>query len=219
MPEPVTMLGLAAGLGTLGFHLARRFFETAKEVVDVVAGSILLVISLPVLAVCALVVKLTSAGPVLFRQARVGRGGRTFMMLKFRTMYLENGSANGSVWTEDNDPRVVPACRWVRRTHLDELPQLINVIKGEMSLVGPRPERPEIVVELEKVCPEFNKRHMVRPGITGLSQVRNGYAASVEGALQKLRTDLEYIEKRRWSTELRIMAGTVPKIFGDNKAR
>jgi len=222
MPEPVTMIGLAAGLGTLTIHLARRFFEVAKEVVDVVVGFIALVLSLPLLAVCAIVIKLSSKGPVFFRQARVGRSGKHFMMVKLRTMYADaegGGSDNGALWTEDDDPRVVPACRWMRRSHIDELPQLINVIKGEMSLIGPRPERPEIVAELEKVCPDFNKRHLVRPGITGLAQIRNGYESSVEGAVRKLKADLEYIEKRTWSTELRILAGTVPKLFGDDKAR
>jgi len=107
----------------------------------------------------------------------------------------------------------------MRRSHVDELPQLINVIKGEMSLVGPRPERPELVAKLEKVCPEFNKRHMVRPGITGLAQLRNGYEASVEGARRKLQADLEYIEKQNWSTELRILASTLTRFVKDDNSR
>ena len=107
----------------------------------------------------------------------------------------------------------------MRRSHVDELPQLINVIKGQMSLVGPRPERPELVAKLEKVCPEFTKRHMVRPGITGLAQLRNGYEASVEGARRKLQADLEYIEKRKWSTELRILASTLTRFVKDDSAR
>ena len=219
MPEPLTMIGLSAGLGTLGFHLARRFFGTAKEIFDVLAGFVALVVFLPLLAICVLVVRLSSGGPVFFRQTRVGRDGQPFMMVKFRTMYVDRNSAGGGAWTEDDDPRLVPACRWMRRTHMDELPQLINVIKGEMSLVGPRPERPEIVAELEKMCPGFCQRHIVRPGMTGLAQVRNGYAATVEDSIEKLKTDMEYIEKPRWSAELRILAGTLPKIFGDGKAR
>ncbi|HUT61711.1 MAG TPA: sugar transferase [Phycisphaerae bacterium] len=219
MPEPLTVLGFVAGLGTLGLYLAKRFFEVAKEVVDIVLGFIVLVVSLPLLAVCALLIKLSSRGPVFYRQRRVGRGGKVFRMYKLRTMRDDAEARSGAVWAEDNDPRVVPACRWMRRSHVDELPQLINVIKGEMSLVGPRPERPELVAKLEKACPEFNKRHMVRPGITGLAQLRNGYEASVEGARRKLQVDLEYIEKRNWGTELRILAGTLTKFVNDDDSR
>ena len=218
MPEPLTMIGVAAGLGTIGVHLARRFFETAKEIFDIVVGFLALVVSLPLMAVCAILVKLSSKGPVLFRQARVGRGGKQFSMLKFRTMYVDVKPVDGVLWTEDDDPRIMPVCRWMRRSHIDELPQLINVVRGEMSIVGPRPERPEIVAELQKICPDFSKRHIVRPGITGLSQIRNGYAASVQGSLEKLKADLQYIEQRKWSSELRIIAQTVPKILGDSKA-
>ena len=220
MPEPLTMVGLSAGVVTLGIHLARRFFGVAKEVFDVVAGAIALLLLSPFLLIGAIVVKCSSKGPVFFRNKRVGRGGKEFLMLKLRTMY-DAGSAPDAfaLWTKDNDPRIVPACRWISRCHIDELPQLINVIKGEMSLIGPRPESCEVVAELEKVCPEFNKRHIVRPGITGLAQIRNGYTSSVEGSIQKLRVDLEYIEKQKWSAELHILAGTVPRIFGDNKSR
>jgi lipopolysaccharide/colanic/teichoic acid biosynthesis glycosyltransferase len=219
VPEPLTMIGLSAGVVTLGIHLARRFFDVAKEVFDVVAGAIALVLLSPLILICAIVVKCSSKGPVFFRSKRVGRGGKGFLILKLRTMYDARPAPGTFAWgTEDNDPRIVPACRWIRRCHLDELPQLINVIKGEMSLIGPRPERSEVVAELEKVCPEFNKRHIVRPGITGLAQIRNGYTSSVDGAIQKLRVDLEYIERQKWSAELQILAGTVPMIFGDNKA-
>jgi len=219
MPEPTTLIGISGAVLTLGIHLARRFFDTAKEVVDVVLGFIALVLSLPLFGVCALIIKVSGRGPVFYKQARVGRAGRPFQMYKLRTMHHDAESEIGPVWAEDNDPRVMPACRWMRRSHVDELPQLINVIKGEMSLVGPRPERPEIVVKLEKVCPEFNKRHMVRPGITGLAQLRNGYEASVEGARRKLQADLEYIKRRNWSTEIRILASTLTKFVKDEDAR
>ena len=219
MPEPATLLGISGAILTLGIHLSRRFFDTAKEVVDVVLGFIALVLSLPLLAVCALLIKLSSKGPVFYRQKRVGRGGKIFRMYKLRTMREDAEAEGGAVWAEDNDPRVIRTCRWMRRCHIDELPQLINVIKGQMSLVGPRPERPEIVGELEKDCPDFNERHMVRPGITGLAQVRNGDEASVKGARRKLEADLEYIEKRRWSTDLGILARTFKRFFGDKTAR
>lgn len=219
MPEPITILGFGAGVMAVGGYLARRFFGVAKEVFDVVVGFVAFILCLPLLGLCAVLIKVSSRGPVFFRQQRVGRGGVVFEMVKLRTMHADWKGATQPTWTEENDPRVIPACRWMRRTHLDELPQLLNVIKGEMSLIGPRPERPEIVAEIEKACPGFSKRHLVRPGITGLAQVRNGYAASVDSAIQKLRADMEYIEQQKWSNELRILAGTVPKIFGDSKAR
>jgi len=212
MPEPLTMIGVGAGLMALVSHLARRYFELAKEVVDIILGFVLLVLCLPILAVSALLIKLSSRGPVLFQQIRAGRDGRPFVMYKLRTMYVDAESATGAVWATRGDLRVVPACRWMRRSHADELPQLINVIRGDMSLIGPRPERAEIMQELEKAYPEVRRRLAVRPGITGLAQIRNGYDTSVEAFRGKLLADLEYIERRNWSMELRILAATVTKL-------
>ena len=219
MPEPVTILGVSGALITVGFHLARRFFDVAKEILDITLGFIALVLCLPVLAISAIVIKLSSRGSVFYVQERVGRGGRTFRMFKLRTMSVDAESCGEAKWAEDGDARIVGACQWMRRSHIDELPQLINVIKGEMSLVGPRPERPEIVAKLDEVCPEFSKRHMVRPGITGLAQIRNGYEASVEGSIRKLKADMEYIENRRWGNEFRILAGTLKKFVKDDTSR
>jgi lipopolysaccharide/colanic/teichoic acid biosynthesis glycosyltransferase len=218
MPEPVTIIGVGAGLCGLMTHLARRYFDLAKEVVDIVLGFIALVLSLPVLAVCAVIIRLSSKGPVMFTQNRIGKDGKLFKMRKLRTMYADAESTCGPVWAQDGDARVVGACRWMRRSHVDELPQLINVVKGEMSLIGPRPERPEILAELEKTYPEVRRRLAVRPGITGLAQVRNGYDTSVEAFRHKLKADLEYIERSNWSTELRILASTLGK-FNDKASR
>ena len=219
MPEPATLLGISGAVITLGIHLARRFFDTAKEVLDIVLGFIALVLSLPLLVVCAIIIKLSSRGPVFYGQDRVGKDGKVFTLYKLRTMHVDAEAESGAVWAEDNDPRIVRTCRWMRCSHVDELPQLINVIKGQMSLVGPRPERPEIVAEVKDVCPDFEKRHVVRPGITGLAQLRNGYEATVEGSRRKLEADLEYIENRRWGMELRILAGTLKKFAGDKSSR
>jgi len=217
MPEPITIIGVGAGLIGLMTQLARRYFGLAKEVVDIVLGFVALVLCLPVLGLCALIIRLSSKGPVFFTQNRVGKGGKLFKMHKLRTMYVDAESASGAVWASNDDPRVVATSRWIRRSHLDELPQLINVIRGDMSLVGPRPERPEILAKLEKRYPQVRRRLSVRPGITGLAQVRNGYDTSVDAFRHKLEADLEYIERSNWSTEIRILAATLGK-FRDKSA-
>lgn len=218
MPEPITLIGAGGGLLAILAQLARHYFDAAKEVVDILLGAVFGIIALPVLLVCAAIVKLSSRGPVFFSQIRVGRNGRPFRMYKLRTMYVNAESASGAVWAQDKDPRVVPACRWMRRSHIDELPQLWNVIRGEMSFVGPRPERPEILAELERHYPDVRKRLAVKPGITGLAQVRTGYDSSIENFRHKLKADLEYISKRRWRLELAILAKTVWKL-NDRTAR
>jgi len=217
MPEPVTLFALGGGMLGLLAHLARRYFEIAKEVVDILLGAIALILALPILLMCAACIKILSRGPVLYTQIRVGTNGKLFRMYKLRTMFTNAESATGATWALHKDRRIVPCCRWMRSSHLDELPQLINVLKGDMSLVGPRPERPEILEKLEKIYPEINKRLIVRPGITGLAQVRNGYDTTIEGVRNKLKTDLEYIERRRWSMELRILVATISK-FHDRTA-
>jgi lipopolysaccharide/colanic/teichoic acid biosynthesis glycosyltransferase len=218
MPEPITIVGVGGGLIGLTVHLARRYFDMAKEVVDITLGVILLALLSPVMLLCALLVKVCSRGPVLFTQIRVGKDGREFMMYKFRTMYIDAETRVGATWAQDKDPRVVPVCRWMRRSHMDELPQLLNVIKGDMSLIGPRPERPEILTELEEVYPNIRSRLHVKPGITGLAQIRHGYDTSIEGVRHKLNSDLEYIEKRSWSNEISILLRTLGKL-NDKTAR
>lgn len=210
------MIGLSGGLLGLSIHLARRYFETAKEVVDVILGAVALALCLPLLLLCAAVIRVCSPGPIIYRQVRVGKGGKFFTMYKLRTMRLD-AEAAGARWASRNDDRVIAVCRWMRRSHVDELPQLLNVIKGDMSLVGPRPERPQILEELKNHYPQIERRLAVRPGITGLAQVRNGYDTTVDAFRRKLDADLEYIEHRNWATELRIMAATLAK-FNDKGA-
>lgn len=212
MPEPMTLIAFGTGLGGLGTHLARRYFNTAKDIVDILLGVLAFLICLPVMFLCAVIIKISSRGPLLYAQKRVGRGGKDFTMYKFRTMFIDAEHRSGAVWAQKNDPRVVPACRWMRKSHMDELPQIFNVIKGEMSLVGPRPERGEILAELQKTYPNVHDRLAVRPGITGLAQIRNGYDASVEGFAEKLRSDLEYIENRCWWLEFKILLKTFSKL-------
>ena len=214
MPEPTTVIAVGTGVMGLSAHLARRYFDMTKEVVDIVLGTIAFILMLPLIAYCAVLVKQSDPiGPVFYKQVRVGRGGREFTMVKFRSMRSDAEAISGAKWAEDNDPRILSWCRWMRISHLDELPQILNVVKGEMSLVGPRPERPEILAELEQTYPNVRQRLAVRPGITGLAQIRNGYDATVEGFRAKLDSDLEYIETRRWRNEIRILLATLGKFY------
>jgi lipopolysaccharide/colanic/teichoic acid biosynthesis glycosyltransferase len=218
MPEPITLLSVGGGCIGLMVHFARRYFELAKEIADIILGFIAMIVALPVICVCAIIIKLSSRGPVMFSQMRIGKDGKPFKMFKLRTMYVDAEAASGAVWATEDDPRVMPACRWMRRSHVDELPQLFNVIRGDMSLVGPRPERQEILEKLEEVYPQIRKRLTVRPGLTGLAQIRSGYDTTVDAFRRKLEADLEYIEGRRWSMDLRILAATVVKL-NDKDAR
>lgn len=218
MPEPLTLIGVGGGTITLGMYLARRFFDAAKEVADVALGFFALVLSLPVLVICAVVIKLSDGGPVFFTQFRAGKDGQPFRIYKLRTMRMGAEQQTGAVWAEKGDPRVLPACRWMRRCHLDELPQILNVIKGDMSLVGPRPERPEILEKLQRSYPNLADRLAVRPGITGLAQIRNGYDTTPEAFGAKLEADLEYIRRRCVMLDLHILGATAARFLGDRHA-
>jgi sugar transferase (PEP-CTERM system associated) len=191
-----------------------RLLSLAKRSIDIVAASVGLVVALPLLALVALSVRLTSNGPVLYHQRRVGLQGRVFVVHKFRSMRADAEAETGAVWaSKDGDTRVTPLGSLLRRTRLDELPQLWNVLRGDMSFVGPRPERPEFVDELTKQIPFYRQRHVVRPGLTGWAQVRYTYGASVEDALQKLQYDLFYIKHLAISFDLFIIFSTIKTVI------
>jgi sugar transferase (PEP-CTERM system associated) len=191
-----------------------RVLAAAKRVIDVVVACIILAITMPLMAVVAAVVKLTSRGPALYHQQRVGQHGRIFTVHKFRTMQDNAEAETGPVWaTKGGDARVTRVGRWLRRTRLDELPQLVNVLRGEMSLVGPRPERPEFVADLTREIPYYGQRHIIRPGITGWAQVRYTYGASTEDALQKLQYDLFYIKNLSLALDLVVIISTVKTVI------
>ncbi|MFN0169934.1 MAG: sugar transferase [Bryobacteraceae bacterium] len=168
---------------------------------------------LPVMLLVAILVKLTSRGPVLYRQTRVGRNGRLFVVYKFRSMRSDAESLTGAVWAQPNDPRITPLGRWLRRLRLDELPQFFNVLRGEMSLVGPRPERPEFVNSLAERIPYYRQRHCVRPGITGWAQINHKYGDSVEDVITKLEYDLYYIKHVSPSLDAYILFQTIKTIL------
>jgi lipopolysaccharide/colanic/teichoic acid biosynthesis glycosyltransferase len=186
--------------------------RAAKRAVDV-AGSI---VGVAVLAVAtpliAALVMLDSGRPVFYRQRRLGMGGRTFDMIKFRTM-VRGAESEGPLWASRDDPRVTRVGRWLRRLRLDELPQVLSVLRGEMSIVGPRPERPEFAEQLEREIPFYRTRLMARPGLTGWAQVNTPYGDSIEGAALKLEYDLYYIKHRSIFFDAWIVLRTVGTVF------
>jgi len=187
-------------------------FEATKRTMDVLLSLAALAWALPVMALCAAWVKLLDGGPVLYRQWRVGRDGWLFEVYKLRTM-RQDAEAGGVRFAEAGDARVLPGCGWMRRSHVDELPQIFNVLRGEMSLVGPRPERPEVIERLRVDLPQFENRLAATPGITGLAQVRNGYSNDAHGMKRKLAYDLEYLRGRSVLGDVRLLLATVPKLW------
>jgi sugar transferase (PEP-CTERM system associated) len=187
----------------------------ARRVASVMISLLLLLLMLPLIPFIALAIKLTSPGPVLYRQRRVGRGGKLFNCYKFRTMRADAEADTGPTWADDDDPRITRIGGILRRTRLDEIPQLFNVLRGDMSFVGPRPERPEFVDWLSREIPYYNLRHIVRPGITGWAQVCYEYGASLEQAKEKLKYDLYYIKHISLALDLYIVFQTVKiVVFG-----
>lgn len=189
------------------------WYVRCKPVLDVVAAVIMLLAASPVVIVCAVLVKLTSPGPAFYCQTRLGRNGRPFRIYKLRTMCHDAEALTGPVWSTKGDPRVTPIGWVLRETHLDEFPQLINVVLGQMSLIGPRPERPEIVSKLEWEVPHYRQRLKVRPGITGLAQVKLPPDSDVESVRRKLMHDLYYVQHVSPWLDLRILCCTAASFF------
>lgn len=182
----------------------KPLYSFCKRAFDLVSCSLALVLLAIPMGLVALKVKLDSPGPVIYAQRRLGKDGRVFKMYKFRSMYLD-AEAHGARWAAGDDPRVTPFGRFMRKTRVDELPQLWNVVKGDMSLIGPRPERPAFAEEFEKRIVGFHQRTLVRPGVTGLAQVTGGYELLPKN---KVAYDLEYIEKRGFIMDLKVLAKT-----------
>ncbi len=190
-----------------------------KRCADVLISLLLLVLAAPVMACAAAAVALDSRGPVLFSQLRVGKDGRPFRVLKFRSMIVNAEESTGPTWARLNDPRVTRVGRILRKLRIDELPQIFNVLRGEMSLVGPRPERPEFVAELEQAVPYYGVRHRIRPGITGWAQVSYGYGADEDDALEKLRYDVYYVKNHGMLFDMKILFKTVKVVLTAAGAR
>jgi lipopolysaccharide/colanic/teichoic acid biosynthesis glycosyltransferase len=224
-PARVRVSGAHAAVVELAHDVA------AHRAMNVVLAAVALFVALPLLLLIALAIKLTSRGPVLYTQERVGLdrratgsrgddsrrtrdlGGQPFTIYKFRTMRVDAERESGAVWATQDDPRVTPVGRFLRQYRLDEIPQLLNVMRGEMNIVGPRPERPTIFAELREHIAEYPLRQRAKPGITGLAQIHHHYDRSLDDVRTKVRFDLEYIRRRNLWEDLRIMFQTIPVVF------
>jgi lipopolysaccharide/colanic/teichoic acid biosynthesis glycosyltransferase len=208
---PVSELERIALFFDIG-ELHRARYGRIKRILDTagaLAGVVVLAAVTPFVWVAN---RVGNHGPLLYRQPRVGKGGREFEILKFRTM--TPGGAGSSSWTTEDDPRITPVGAWLRRSHLDELPQVINILRGDLSVVGPRPEQPRYVEELETKIPFYGLRHLVRPGLTGWAQVKYPYGASEGDALEKLQYEFYYLRHQSLTLDLRITGRTLRSVLG-----
>ena len=180
-----------------------------KRILDLIIAIPCFMIFLPIWLIISIVIKLDSSGPVLYKQKRIGENNTTFTIRKFRSMFYDAEKDSGPVWAADEDPRITRAGAWLRRFRLDEIPQLVNVVKGEMSIVGPRPERPFFIDKLMQEFPFYYRRHKVRPGITGWSQIKQPYDRDIDDVRKKLKFDFYYIENLSFSLDVKILASTI----------
>lgn len=205
---PVTNIGHIWFLENLA-EAEKGVYELFKRIFDFAVALLLFLVTLPFMPFVAVAIKLDSPGPVFFRQMRAGHLGKPFQAIKFRSMVAGAEKAGQPQWAQKNDPRVTRVGRVLRKTRLDEIPQLLNIFRGELSLIGPRPERPEFVAQLEKIIPFYNERHLIKPGMTGWAQINFPYAASTGDALKKLQYDLFYIKNRSLALDLGIALKTI----------
>ena len=215
---PVEEINAAWFFESLTLH-RRLQASPARRAFDIGVAAVAAALTLPVTLVVALAIKLDSPGPVFYRQVRVGEGGRPFTIIKFRSMRTDAEIAGRPQWAAESDPRVTRVGALIRRYRIDELPQLWNVVRGDMALVGPRPERPELVAEIARELPFYEPRRLVRPGITGWAQVYAPYAASIEETLEKLSYDLYYVKHQSFATDAGIMLSTLGVMAGGRGAR
>jgi len=206
--EPNLPPGYSLKVGGAGFY------DLVKTVLDGLAALVILVVAFPVILISAIIVRLTSHGPAYYTQLRLGRGGKPYVIYKLRSMYHDCERYSGIRWSSKGDNRVTPFGRFLRKSHIDELPQLWNVLRGEMSLIGPRPERPELVVSLEKALPRYRDRLLVKPGVTGLAQIQLPPDSDLESVRRKLVLDRVYVHYRSFWLDLRIYLGTIAYLAG-----
>ncbi len=202
-----------------GFYLLHKeYIRKIKRLMDMAVSATVLVVTSPLLGLAALAIRLESPGPILYTQQRIGKGNQTFTIYKFRSM-RHNAEIDGAMWASQKDSRVTRVGKWLRLTHIDELPQIWNIFKGDMSFVGPRPERPEFVTMLEEKVPYYFVRHSVQPGLTGWAQINYQYGDSIEDATNKLEFDLYYVKNMSIFLDLKIILRTIGVVILRDGAR
>lgn len=202
-------------LEVFGGGKGNKNYEWLKRVTDIVFAIVFGIFALPVIIITCILVKLESTGPAIYKQERLGKDGQEFMLYKIRSM-RSDAEKNGAQWASKNDDRVTKVGKFIRKTRIDELPQLLNLLRGEMTLVGPRPERKIFTEEFESITPGFKKRLVVKPGLTGLAQVSGGYDLNHE---EKLKYDIQYIRNRSLLLDIKIMIKTIKVVFTGEGAR
>ena len=200
---------IAHAFGTLRETVVSSWRAFVKRTIDVAVSVVGLILTAPLMVLIAIAIKLESPGPALYSQVRVGKKGKNFNIYKFRSMRLDAETKTGPVWAAKNDSRITKVGNFLRTSHLDELPQFFNVISGEMSLVGPRPERPHFVKELRKVIPHYDRRLYAKPGITGLAQIKRSYDESIADVKKKLRYDILYVKRMCPVLDIKVVFMTV----------
>jgi len=218
-PEPSTLALFGSGLMGMLVSFVRRTYAAVKRVLDIILSVLAVILLSPLFLSAYLLIKLSSRGPAIFTQTRVGKDGRLFTIYKFRTMRVDAEKETGAVWAQENDPRLIPYGRFLRKAHIDEIPQFVNVLKGEMSVIGPRPERPVFVDKLKHEITNYERRLDVKPGITGLAQVWHRYDETIEDVKKKIKYDLLYIKKVCLWTDIRILFRTFRVVFTGEGAR
>ena len=190
-------------------ELMPEWEKKLKRLIDIIASLLILIITFPICLLSAIAIKIDSEGSIFFKQERIGQNGKVFRILKFRSMKKDAEKDTGPVWSQKDDPRITSVGRFIRKVRIDEIPQMFNVLKGEMSIVGPRPERAFFVEQLSKEIPYYKRRLKVRPGITGWAQVKHKYDESIEDVKIKLRYDLFYIENMSLRMDFKILLRTI----------
>ncbi len=218
-PEPSSFLLFGSGVLTMIVAFLRRAYHVSKRIMDILISCVCLVLLSPICLLVAALIKLSSKGPIFYSQIRSGKDGKNFEIYKFRTMNIDAEKDSGPVWAKAKDKRITPIGQFLRKSRLDEIPQFINVLKGEMSVIGPRPERPVFVKQLEGQIGDYKKRLRVKPGITGLAQVHHRYDETIADVRKKVKYDILYIKNISFLTDIRIILRTFRVILTGFGAR
>lgn len=218
-PEPSTIALFGGGFFGMVLSFVRIAYSAMKRLSDVIAATIGLILLSPIILLTIILVKLTSKGPVFYSQERVGKNGETFNIYKFRTMKVDAEKESGPVWASKDDQRITSIGKFLRQSRIDELPQFINILKGEMSLIGPRPERPLFVNQFKNQISDYEKRLQVKPGITGLAQVWHRYDETIEDVKKKVKYDVLYIKKMCFWADFQIILRTFQVVITGFGAR